>query len=63
MRELLAQRLFGDAVGYNDLNDHATLRIDPLLAMACNKREPLGADRRQAATAASGIALAAPATL
>src|SRR5436190_22090386 len=30
--ELLAQRLYGLALGYEDLNDHAELRRDPLLA-------------------------------
>ena len=63
LRELLTQRLLAEALGYDNLNDHATLRLDPLLAVACNKREPLGADRRQAATAAPAVALAAPATL
>src|SRR5262245_25526902 len=29
-RSLLAQRVFGIALGYEDLNDHATLRDDPL---------------------------------
>jgi hypothetical protein len=29
-RSLLAQRIFGIALGYEDLNDHATLRDDPL---------------------------------
>jgi hypothetical protein len=29
-RSLLAQRIFGIALGYEDLNDHATLRHDPL---------------------------------
>src|SRR6516225_11567391 len=29
-RSLLAQRVFGIALGYEDLNDHTTLREDPL---------------------------------
>lgn len=29
-RTLLAQRIFGIALGYEDLNDHQTLRDDPL---------------------------------
>src|SRR5262249_6210394 len=29
-RSLLAQRIFGIALGYEDLNDHSTLRNDPL---------------------------------
>src|ERR1700686_3361470 len=33
LEELLAQRLNGLALGYKDLNDHDTLRLDPLLAV------------------------------
>ncbi len=33
LRTLLAQRVFGIALGYEDLNDHATLRDDPLFAI------------------------------
>jgi hypothetical protein len=43
--QLLAQRLYGLALGYEDLNDHAFLRRDPLLATACDKLDPLGRDR------------------
>ena len=57
--ELLAQRLYGLALGYEDLNDHDRLRLDPLLAVACNKRDPLGLDRLHQ----KGIALAGPSTL
>jgi hypothetical protein len=32
-RTMLAQRIFGLALGYEDLNDHATLRSDPLFAV------------------------------
>ena len=32
LRTLRAQRVFGIALGYEDLNDHGTLRDDPLLA-------------------------------
>jgi hypothetical protein len=39
VRELIAQRIYGLAVGYEDLNDHQTLRTDPLLAMAAGKTE------------------------
>ena len=59
--QLLAQRLYGLALGYEDLNDHATLRRDPLLATACDKLDPLGQDRLNPAF--RGAALAAPATL
>lgn len=58
--ELVAQRLYALALGYEDLNDQADLRRDPLLAVAANKLDPLGPDRRPAD---QGRALAAPATL
>jgi hypothetical protein len=45
VEELLAQRLEGLALGYEDLNDHDTLRLDPLLAVAADKQDPLGQDR------------------
>jgi len=59
--QLLAQRIDGLALGYEDLNDHAQLRRDPLLAVACHKRDPLGQDRFFRDNA--GAALAAPSTL
>jgi hypothetical protein len=44
-RTMLAQRIFGIALGYEDLNDHDTLRNDPLFALLAEKRpdpeEPL----------------------
>jgi hypothetical protein len=45
LEELLAQRLTGLALGYEDLNDHDTLRLDPLLAVAAGKKDPLGENR------------------
>lgn len=42
--ELLAQRIYGLALGYEDVNDHEELRRDPLLALTSGKRkleEPL----------------------
>ena len=44
LSELLAQRIYGLALGYEDLNDHEELRRDPLLALMTGKRrveEPL----------------------
>jgi hypothetical protein len=37
--EMLAQRIYGLALGYEDLNDHEQLRHDPLLALLAGKRE------------------------
>ena len=46
LKTLLAQRVFGIALGYEDLNDHATLRDDPLFAIFAEQRPdpeaPLG---------------------
>src|SRR5262245_31583469 len=43
--ELLAQRVYGLASGYEGLNDHDSLRLDPLLATLVGKADPAGADR------------------
>ena len=61
VEELLAQRLYGNCLGYEDLNDHDRLRADPLLAVAVNKADPLGLDRRQESD--RGKALAGKSTL
>jgi len=61
LQQLLAQRLYGLALGYEDLNDHQRLRLDPLLAAACDKRDPLGEDRFNPAH--RGVALAGASTL
>jgi hypothetical protein len=45
--ELIAQRVFALALGYEDLNDHDTLRHDPLLAILVGKADPTGQDRRR----------------
>jgi hypothetical protein len=43
--ELLRQRIFGIAMGYEDLNDHDSLRFDPVMAAGVGKADPLGLDR------------------
>jgi hypothetical protein len=45
--ELVAQRVFALALGYEDLNDHDALRHDPLLAVLVGKADPTGQDRRR----------------
>ena len=45
VKELLAQRIFALALGYEDLNDHDQLRNDPLLAVMVGKKDPVGKDR------------------
>ena len=61
LRELIAQRVLGIAAGYEDLNDHNSLRLDPLLATAVNKVDPLGLNRRHPED--KGKALAGASTL
>ena len=43
--QLLGQRVFGLALGYEDLNDHDELRLDAALALLVDKPDPTGADR------------------
>ena len=45
VEELLAQRVYALALGYEDLNDHDDLRRDPLLACVVGKRDPTGMTR------------------
>lgn len=45
--ELVRQRVYGLALGYEDLNDHDRLRADPLLAMLAGKADPEGGGRRR----------------
>lgn len=59
--ELVKQRVYALALGYEDLNDHDELRHDPLLALLAGKRDPTGADRKQRQD--RGKALAAKSTL
>src|SRR2546421_11981479 len=42
VEELVAQRVYGLALGYEDLNDHEELRKDPLLAVLVEKCDPVG---------------------
>lgn len=60
VEELLKQRIFGLCLGYEDLNDHDTLRHDSLLATLIGKKDPLGKDRR---SRDQGKALAGKSTL
>jgi hypothetical protein len=43
--QLLRQRIYALALGYEDLNDHDILRTDPLLATLVGKTDPTGQDR------------------
>jgi hypothetical protein len=59
--DLIAQRVFGLALGYEDLNDHDELRRDPMLAVALGKDDVKGEQRRRAQD--RGKALAGKSTL
>jgi hypothetical protein len=59
--DLITQRVFGLALGYEDLNDHDELRRDPMLAVALNKDDVKGEHRRRAQD--RGKALAGKSTL
>jgi hypothetical protein len=45
VKELVAQRVYALALGYEDLNDHDQLREDPLLAVLAEKPDPSGESR------------------
>ncbi len=45
VQELVAQRVYALALGYEDLNDHDQLRRDPLLAVLAEKEDPTGESR------------------
>jgi hypothetical protein len=58
---LIAQRLFGISLGYEDLNDHDRLRLDPLHAVFVGNEDVLGQNRLSPNN--QGKALAGRATL
>jgi len=45
VEQLVAQRIYALALGYEDLNDHDQLRHDPLLAVLAGKDDPTGNNR------------------
>jgi Transposase DDE domain group 1 len=61
VEELIAQRVYALALGYEDLNDHDDLRRDPLLATVVGKADPAGKTRRRQRDC--GKALAGKSTL
>ena len=58
---LIAQRVYGLVLGYEDLNDHDQLRTDPLLAVVSECADPTGTQRRRDQD--KGCALAGKSTL
>jgi Transposase DDE domain group 1 len=61
LEHLIAQRVYGLALGYEDLNDHDDLRRDPLLATVVGKDDPTGQSRERERD--QGKALAGKSTL
>jgi hypothetical protein len=61
VEELVAQRVYALALGYEDLNDHDDLRRDPLLATVVGKGDPTGETRQRKRD--RGKALAGKSTL
>ncbi len=59
--DLVSQRIYGLCLGYEDLNDHDDLRVDPLLAALVGKADPKGRDRQRKRD--RGKALAGKSTL
>ena len=59
--ELVSQRIYALALGYEDLNDHDELRHDPLLAVLVGKPDPTGHSRARSRD--QGRALAGKSTL
>ena len=46
LSRLITQRVYGLALGFEDINDHDRLRLDPLFAAACGREDLLGEQRR-----------------
>jgi hypothetical protein len=42
---LISQRVYGIALGYEDLNDHDSLRHDVVMGLLCEKSDPSGSER------------------
>src|SRR6059036_3552390 len=61
VEELVAQRVYALALGYEDLNDHDQLRSDPTLAVMVGREDVKGEHRR--AEQDCGKALAGKSTL
>ena len=61
VEELVAQRVYGLALGYEDLNDHDQLRRDPRLGVLAGKADPSGQSRARRRD--QGKALAGKSTL
>ena len=61
VHELVSQRLYAIALGYEDLNDHGELRCDAILSLLVGKRDVTG--ERRIRERDRGYALASASTL
>ena len=61
VRQMVAQRVYGICLGYEDINDHEQLRYDPLFAALCRQTDVEGLKRKRKSDA--GKALAGKSTL
>jgi hypothetical protein len=61
LEELIAQRVYGLSLGYEDLNDHERLSRDSLIGTLIGKKDPEGKTRRQRKDQGKGSA--SPSTL
>jgi len=61
LESLIKQRIYGIALGYEDLNDHEQLRHDPLFGLMSENEDPVGSSRRNDSD--RGKALAGKSTL
>src|SRR6185437_4875322 len=57
---LIRQRVYGLATGYEDLNDHDFLRVDPILAAACGQDDVFGSNAAEKKTGARAWLARAP---
>jgi hypothetical protein len=56
VEDLVRQRILRLSLGYEDLNDHDSLRADALLATAVGKVDPTGSQRRREQDRGSALA-------
>jgi hypothetical protein len=61
IRQMVAQRVYGLCLGYEDINDHEQLRYDPLFVTLCNQADVEG--KRRVRREDLGKALAGKSTL
>jgi len=56
LQALIRQRVYGIALGYEDLNDHDRLRQDVMMGVLCEKSDPRGMERARKRDQGKGVA-------